>query len=249
MNETKKPLLPEMLQIWQNTLSWQPDAGHLLEFQRLYELILEGNQQLNLTRITQPRDFWEKHLWDGLRGVSPLWINADDWRVIDIGTGAGFPGLPVAIARPDWQITLLDSTGKKTAFVQSVIDKLGMENAVTITGRAEEIGRQPQHRATYDLALTRALAPAPTCAEYALPLLKIGGLAVLYRGHWTDADTENLTDTVTRLGGIVDFIERFSTPLTKGERHCIYLRKVAGERVTEFPRRVSPPDRHPLSPD
>lgn len=252
MTEMTKPVLPEKVKLWQETLGWQPDSGHLLEFQALYELIVEGNQQLNLTRITQPDEFWEKHLWDSLRGVAPfltgevLGTGEFPPKVIDIGTGAGFPGLPVAIARPDWNVTLLDSTRKKIAFLNRLIDTSGLENAHTLTGRAEEIAQQRQHREAYDLALARALGPAFVCAEYVLPFLKIGAIAVLYRGHWTDEDTEALSVAVKPLGGIIDFIERFTTPLTHSVRHCVYLRKIARE-PSQFPRPVGIRTQNPLS--
>ncbi|WP_338038670.1 16S rRNA (guanine(527)-N(7))-methyltransferase RsmG [Neosynechococcus sphagnicola] len=108
--------LPELPELWEITLGWQPTAHQQQQFQQIYEQILMGNQRLNLTRITDPLEFWEKHLWDSLQGVAPLLSQPSvqpGLRVIDIGTGAGFPGLPVAIARPDATITLLDSTQKK----------------------------------------------------------------------------------------------------------------------------------------
>src|SRR3712207_2556668 len=96
---TKK--LPEMMDLWQKTLDWQPDLQQQAQFQQFYELVLAGNRQVNLTRITEPFEFWEKHLWDSLRGVFP-YVSKVALKVIDIGTGAGFPGVPMAIARPDW---------------------------------------------------------------------------------------------------------------------------------------------------
>jgi len=112
--------LPEMAEIWQQTLNWQPSDHQQGQFQRLYHLILEGNRQLNLTRITDPQEFWEKHLWDSLRGIAPKgeFISSlqQGVSVIDIGTGAGFPGIPVTIIAPNCTITLMDSTRKKNYF-------------------------------------------------------------------------------------------------------------------------------------
>lgn len=241
MSELKTQLLPKMTDIWQQTLSWQPDTVGQLQFQCLYDLILAGNQRLNLTRITTPEEFWEKHLWDSLRGVASLLQSVTSpQRAIDIGTGAGFPGLPIAIARPDWHMTLLDSTRKKIAFIEALLPQLKLENAVTLVGRAEEIKRISQHRHSYDLALLRAVAPASVCAEYALPLLKKEGLAILYRGQWTDEETEALQPVVKKLGGVIESIEEFTTPISNSQRTCLYLRKVV-TTPAGFPRAAGIP--------
>lgn len=237
MSENKELMLPEMSDIWQQTLGWQPTVEQQQLFQQLYEGILEGNQRLNLTRITEPTEFWEKHLWDSLRGIVGMKqrlslqesgdideINLKSLKAVDIGTGAGFPGLPVAIAFPHCSITLLDSTRKKITFLDALIAQLGIKNVTTWVGRAEAVNQQPQHRQAYDIAFLRAVAPAPVCAEYALPFLKTGGLAILYRGHWTEEETEALKPVVEELGGGIESIESFTTPISNSVRHCIYLR-------------------------
>jgi len=238
-----KMLLPEMDEVWLETIGWHPNAEQQGKFQQLYELIVEGNQKLNLTRITAPQEFWEKHLWDSLRGVafllkdenkssldestsSSLIPHPSSFQILDIGTGAGFPGLPVAIALPQATVILLDSTRKKIAFLDTVIPALPVENVKTQVGRAEQLRGDRQHRKQYDLALIRAVGSASVCAEYALPLLKPGGSAILYRGQWTDAEAEALTQTAERLSGKLDAVEEFTTPLTQSIRHCITLQRV-----------------------
>ncbi|MBE9225700.1 16S rRNA (guanine(527)-N(7))-methyltransferase RsmG [Phormidium sp. LEGE 05292] len=238
-NQIETPQLPEMSELWQTTLNWQPSSEELSQFQLLYELIYQGNRQLNLTRITEPTDFWEKHLWDSLRGIAPFLDKTKSDRrtsilpvipnpqIIDIGTGAGFPGVPIAITKPNWQVTLLDSTRKKLAFLDSLIYELKLKNATTLTGRAEELGKQSQYREVYDIAVIRAVGSALVCAEYALPFLKVGGLAILYRGNWTEEEAADLRSTLGSLGGAIELIDPFTTPISNSIRHCLHLRKVA----------------------
>ncbi len=238
-----------MAEIWQQTLNWQPTDEQQARFQQLYELILEGNRQLNLTRITEPQEFWEKHLWDSLRGIAPqqkfILSLETGASVIDIGTGAGFPGVPIAIVAPNSQITLVDSTRKKITFIDKILSELAINHAQTLVSRAEEIGQQPQHREKYDIALIRAVGNASVCAEYTLPLLKQNGLAVIYRGTWTDEETTALQDAVQQLGGEIESIEQFFTPLSNSIRHCLYLRKIA-TTPAKFPRAVGIPTQKPL---
>ncbi len=210
-----------MMDIWEQTLLWQPSPQQQQQFQRLYELIIVRNRQLNLTRITQPEDFWEKHLWDSLRGIKFLiseekegeegeegeegvegveGVENNKNKIIDLGTGAGFPGIPAAIIVNNCTINLVDSTKKKINFIDSILPELNLNNVKATTCRAEEIGRDSKHRENYDIALIRAVASASACAEYALPLLKQGGLAVVYRGSWTEEENLGIENAVGTVG-------------------------------------------------
>jgi len=243
--------LPVLDSSWEATLQWRPTARQAQYFQHLYEVILAGNRQFNLTRITEPEAFWEKHLWDSLRGIaawlSPqpdqFWYQRPIQRAIDIGSGAGFPGGPVAIAQPSWTVTLLDATRKKVAFLESLIETLGIANLETRLERVEQTGYH--QRDFYDLALVRAVAPATVCAEYALPLLQPQGVAVLYRGQWTPSEAIALENAVAKLGGTVAAVEGFVTPLSQSLRHCVYLRKQTAT-PPEFPRPVGIARQKPL---
>ena len=246
MSQTETNTLPQMDEVWLQTLNWQPSETQNQLFQQVYQEVLEGNRLQNLTRITTPEDFWEKHLWDSLSGIVGLQdILTHKLQIIDIGTGAGFPGIPLAIAFPHWQITLLDSTRKKITFVNDTIAKLQLKNATGITARAEALGRTSGDRASYDLALVRAVSKPSVCAEYSLPFVKKGGLVVLYRGHWSDEDTANLESAATQLGSKIELIHRWETPISQGIRHCIYLRKHSAT-PKKFPRAVGIPDKQPL---
>ncbi len=246
MVETNPPSLPQMPDQWQTTLGWQPTVSQQVLFAQLYQTIVTANQSINLTRITEPTDFWEKHLWDSLRGIKP-WLSADpqNLKLIDIGTGAGFPGLPIAIVQPTWQLTLVDSTRKKVKFVQQTATDMDLQGVTALSDRAEQLGHSKYYRAQYDLATIRAVAALSVCAEYVLALLKVGGTAILYRGQWTEADAQACEQAVVQLGGQLDRVETFETPLTHGVRSCVYLKKVA-PTANAYPRAIGIPTQKPL---
>jgi 16S rRNA (guanine527-N7)-methyltransferase len=151
----------------------------------------------------------------------------------------------MALIFPNSQVTLLDSTGKKIAFIETVLSALALNNVKTLLGRAEEIGQQYEHRQNYDVAVIRAVGNVSVCAEYSLPLVRKGGLAIIYRGSWSEAENESLETAVEQLGGAVELIEEFSTPLSNSTRHCLYLRKVTNTPIS-FPRGVGIPSQKPI---
>jgi 16S rRNA (guanine527-N7)-methyltransferase len=237
--------LPNLETMWQETVGWCPTAQQQLQLQSLYTATIAANQKLNLTRITAPEDFWEKHLWDSVRGVGDLLDRALALKVIDIGTGAGFPGLPLAIARTDWQLTLVDSTAKKVGFIESFAPTIDLTNVRPLVSRVEDLGQKSQHRQQYDLALIRAVAAANVCAEYALPLVKVGGTAILYRGNWSEEETSKLELAVAKLGGEIGKVDRFNTPISNSIRHGIWLHKTT-DTHPYYPRAVGMPMLKPL---
>ncbi len=228
---------------------WQPTPSYFPVLAALYHGICDGNQRLNLTRITSPEDFWEKHLWDSYAALKLDLLGArltQPQKVIDVGTGGGFPGIPLAIAFPEWQITLLDSTRKKINFLVELSQTLQL-NTLGIADRAETLGRDPNHRERYDIATIRAVGKASLCAEYLLPLLKIGGLAILYRGQWSEAETEQLQGAIAQCGGQLLAVQQFTTPITQGQRTCLYIAKSA-PTPDQFPRAIGLPKQSPLAP-
>lgn len=216
------PHFSHLFEQWQSTLNWLPNPEQLDQFEKLYELVLEGNSKQNLTRIIAPDDFWEKHLWDSLRGVLAYW-DRENIKLIDIGTGAGFPGLPIAIAKPSWQVTLVDSKQKKVAFVQQTIQDLQLSNAISLAGRVEELNQTSGYRKKYDLAVVRAVGKPDICASYCLPFLKRSGTAILYRGQWLPEESEQIDLFCQEQELQVVKQDRFQTPLTAGIRHSVYL--------------------------
>ncbi len=251
MSECSSLTLPSFRDVWQNTLNWSPSEQQQAQFQSLLTQLCTLNTGVNLTRITSPEAFWEKHLWDSLWGIQP-WLNEppNPLRMIDVGTGGGFPGIPAAISTPQsaiplWQVTLLDSTRKKIACLETLCQALSLANAYPVCDRAEALGHCKGDRAAYDLALIRAVGPVSSCAEYTLPFLKVGGTAVIYRGQWTLEEEQVLQRALRSLGGELAELRSATTPLTHAQRHCLYLHKVK-PTPTAFPRKVGLPTQRPL---
>jgi 16S rRNA (guanine527-N7)-methyltransferase len=232
--------LPSLDDVWRDTFDRVPTADQQTQLQALYRATLDANTRINLTRIVEPTEFWEKHIWDSLSGLHYLdrcvansldlgLADRGDWsedkpvKLIDVGTGGGFPGLPIAIMRPQWSVTLLDSTQKKIRVVQESIEAIGLTNCDTMIGRAERQSQLPQYAERYDLATVRAVGSIQACVEYTLPFLIDDGIAILYRGHWSEEDLAQLNKTLRRMEGRLLGVEAFETPLTHAVRHCVFV--------------------------
>lgn len=239
----EKEILPEHLELWQKSLNWIPTAQILAKWQQLYQEILITNRHLNLTRITSPEEFWEKNIWDSLAPI--IKYNLVGKKIIDIGTGAGFPGVPCAIASPEAEFVLMDSIGKKINFIKEIKEKLNLTNISTLTNRAEIVGQDEKHRNKYDFALIRAVSEISVCLEYTLPLLKQGGIAILYRGNIEEIEREKIPKTAKILGGELIEIINKNTPISNHIRHNIYVKKI-GNTAKKYPREVGKPVKNPL---
>ena len=224
-------------------LELEPDR--LSRLKQFAERVVEVNTRLNLTRITEPRELVLKHFLDSLT----VWrvLTGEERagsRFLDIGSGPGFPGIPLAIALPGLRGTSLEATGKKVAFQREAIAALGVELDV-IQGRAEELGRQAAHRERYDWVVARALAPLPTLAEYALPFVRVGGHFIAMKGSRAHEELQDATAAIRKLGGQLDRIESLELPDDEGERHLVVIRKVAPTPAT-YPRAGSVPRDRPI---
>jgi len=222
-------------------------------FQAYYETLIAWNARMNLTQITGYQEAQVKHFLDSLFCVTALqdtdgqvnWGTGGEPRVLDLGTGAGFPGLPLKIAFPVVRLTLLEAVGKKARFLQALVDQLGLTGVQVLNARAEQAGHDPAHRQTYDLVVARAVAKVPILAELALPLVRVGGLVIAQKGKDPSSEVESAHNAIEITGGRVRQILPVTVPGLPAARHLVVLEKVS---VTPdpYPRRPGIPAKRPL---
>ena len=211
-------------------------------FDAYAERLIRWNNHVNLTAITEPDDIVIKHFIDCLNICRFVKFNEGD-KVIDVGTGAGFPGLPLLIANPDIDITFVDSIGKKLAFIKDVMRNNGLVGEI-VKARAEELGRDSDFREEYDYATARAVAPLNVLCEYCLPLVKIGGRFIAMKGASTRQETQEADNAIKTLGGEVERIAEFE--LSNGDKRGIVIIKKISHTPTKYPRKSKKIDTKPL---
>jgi len=244
---SKKPYLKtEDHEFWKQ-LQWEPSLKQLNQFIELQELIRNWNKKVNLTRLIEGEDYWIGQIFDSLWPFKKeLYESRKELRCIDVGTGCGLPGLAIAIALPYSNVTLLDSVKKKTLAVEEIASCLGISSRIKVVNkRAEVLGHDDHFRNKYDLAMARAVAPAPVVAEYLVPFLNIGGEAILFRGHWYRDDEENLYKALALLNARIVNVDRCSLPKGRGIRTQIRLQRNAS-CPENFPRDIGVPAKKPL---
>jgi 16S rRNA (guanine527-N7)-methyltransferase len=213
-------------------------------FERYEESLLDWNRRFNLTAITGREEIRTKHFLDSLSCLKAMQLQPG-MRVVDIGTGAGFPGIPLKIAVPEIQLTLVESVRKKADFCRFVAGDLQMRDVTVLQARAEEVGQAPAHREQYHWAVARAVADLSVLAEYLLPLVKIGGFALAQKGENGPAEAQSACDALRLLGGAVEKITPVELPGIAENRYLIVLRKTAAT-PPQYPRRAGMPSKKPL---
>ena len=212
-----------------------------------YENLIEWNKVMNLTAITDREEVYEKHFLDSLsmQKALPADFDGKGMKLIDVGTGAGFPGMPIAIFYPALQVTLMDSLNKRTRFLQDTVEKLHLTNVEVIHSRAEDLARNPAYREQFDLCASRAVANLATLSEYCLPFIKTNGLFISYKAEKGEAELEEGKKAIAVLGGKAEKTVSFLLPETDYGRILIPIRKIKST-PKRFPRKAGVPSKEPI---
>ncbi len=242
--------IPDFVATDLDALGFELPNKLLQKLERYLDLVLKANETTNLTAIKHRELAWSRLIVDSLTPLPGLPDDdredgAPPLRLVDIGTGAGLPGIPLAIARPDVQVTLIDGTGKKIRFLESVVAELGLDNVTPLNARVEDVGQDPAHRATYDLAVSRAVGPLPVVLEYSLPLLKRGGTMLAMKGPKAEQELRESGDAMVALGaGEVTVVDAY--PESFDNELVIVMVTKEDATPKEYPRPSGTPKKEPL---
>jgi 16S rRNA (guanine527-N7)-methyltransferase len=214
------------------------------QFEKYYELLVEWNKVMNLTGITEFDEVMQKHFVDSAAAAKYVEMEKVN-SLIDVGTGAGFPGIPLKIVYPHIQVTLLDSLNKRIKFLEEVVDNLGLTGIETVHGRAEDAAKKAEYREQFDLSVSRAVANLASLTEYCLPFVKVGGKFVSYKSVSVDEEITQSKKAVYVLGGEIGKVEKFNLPESDMERALVIVEK---KRSTpkKYPRKAGMPTKEPL---
>ena len=220
----------------------QINDDEINKFYKYMSLLLEWNEKINLTAITEQDEIILKHFVDCI--TSMKYLNEKE-SVIDVGTGAGFPGIPLAIMKTQNNFTLVDSLNKRINFLNDVKEKINLKNVQTIHARAEDFGQDKKYRENFDVAVSRAVANLSTLSEYLIPLVKVGGKVICMKGSSIEEEVKDAEYAIKELGGRITSIEKFNLPGTDMGRNIIIIEKVK-QTPSKYPRKAGMPAKQPL---
>ena len=214
------------------------------QFEQYYEMLITKNEVMNLTAITEFEEVVQKHFIDSIM-IKEVREPGDGEKWIDVGTGAGFPGIPLKIVYPQIRMTLLDSLNKRVKFLQEVVDALELADVEALHGRAEEYAKKAEYREQYDCCVSRAVANLASLAEYCLPFVKTGGKLIALKGPKTAEELKNAETAIKRLGGRLAGVYESKIPYTDLEHTVVIIEKI-GKTPAEYPRKAGTPSKKPI---
>lgn len=221
---------------------YEPSSKQIEQFFTFYERMVETNEVMNLTAITEFDDVLIKHFLDSVSLMK--YLNLSEKKVLDLGTGAGFPGVPLKILNPEMPITFLDSLGKRIYYLMDVCNEIGLSNMIFCHGRAEDYGKDISYREKYDYVVSRAVANLSVLSEYALPFVKIGGYFVSYKSEKVEDEIKEAKKAIELLGGKIEKIETFDLE-DAGVRSLVFIHKEK-ETPKKFPRKPGVVKKEPI---
>ena len=242
MNEMQKEKFIEIMQEKLKKLEIHFSMEQTEQFFEYMKLLIEWNEKINLTAITEPEEIITKHFIDSLTILKYI---KNDYKVVDVGTGAGFPGIPLCIMNPTIKMTLVDSLNKRLIFLQEVVNTLKLKNIEIVHARAEELGQNIKYRETFDVATSRAVANLSTLSEYLIPLVKINGKIISMKASNAKQEIDEAQNAIQILGGQIESIEEFNLPESDIGRTVIIINK---NKLTskKYPRKAGEPSKKPL---
>lgn len=212
------------------------------KFEKYFEMLIEYNNNINLTAITEKNDVYIKHFIDSVLPYNQFKKGAS---VCDVGSGAGFPAIPLKIVRPDLKLLLVDCLEKRVNFLKKLVEELGLEDVKVIHARAEDVGRDFNHREGYDYAVSRGVAKLNTLSEYCIPLVRIGGKVLAYKSVDIEEEIGNAINAITELGGTLDEVLKIDIPNTDITRKIVVIRK-DDATPNKYPRGLNKPKLMPI---
>lgn len=232
----------QKMQAYSNEIGILLEDKQINQFYQYMKLLLEWNEKINLTAIIKPEEIILKHFIDSMTIAKHIEKSA---KIIDVGTGAGFPGIPLKIIREDIEVTLLDSLNKRINFLNEVIEQLSLQKIITVHSRVEEFGKNKKYREVFDCAISRAVANLATLSEYLIPLVKLEGSCISMKGADVEEEIQQSKKAILVLGGKIEKIEKFQLPKSDMKRNIVIIRKIR-PTPSKYPRKPGTPGKEPI---